>query len=306
MNAMSHTVILVLAIASALAGSAEQHGRLPATKPPTGKICGVIRDARTNELVTYANVMVIGTTLGAMSLYDGQFSIVGVPEGVHRVKGMMMGYHSSTLDSVVVRSGEETWVSIAVMSAGPSFSDSAVAERSVVGSETRATAADIRVEIHPDNTPFRVGDRPVFRVVLRNVSRETFYLVGAIDNSEEKSRYPHVTMTITGPEGGIAKPGLIGCGNVNPLETGDFVELRPDEWFEPITPPFWSPTDAQYAEFAKPGRFVAKFHYSSDAIDYAQWDGQLNTWPTPESVVRLLKRVPRIVLEDSLEVTVVE
>lgn len=306
MNAMLHTAILVLAVASALAGSAEQQESSPATKPPTGTISGVVRDTRTNEPAPYANVIVVGTTLGAMSLQDGTFRIVGVPVGVHQVRGMMIGHRDVTIGSVVVRSGEEAWVSIGVISPFPSFSDSAVAERSVVGSETRATAADIQVEIHPNKKPFRVGDRPVFHVVLRNVSRETFYLVGAIDNSEDKSRYPHVTLTVTGPEDGITKPGLIGCGNVNALETGDFVELRPGEWFEPITYPFWAPTDAHYANFAKPGRFVAKFHYSSDAIDYVQWDGRLKTWPTPESVIGLLKRVPRIMLEDSLEVTVVE
>ncbi len=45
--------------------------------------------------LAYANVILVGTTLGAMSLSDGKFTIVGVPAGSYTVRAMMMGYKNN-------------------------------------------------------------------------------------------------------------------------------------------------------------------------------------------------------------------
>ena len=105
MNATAIVASLVLAIASALAGWAEpQRTALIAT----GTIRGIVRDARTNEPVVYASVMVVGTIRGGMTGEDGSFTIDGVPPGVHAVKIMMLSYTGATVDDVVVRAGGET------------------------------------------------------------------------------------------------------------------------------------------------------------------------------------------------------
>jgi hypothetical protein len=157
--------------------------------------------------------------------------------------------------------------------------DNEVEARRIVGTKVSVSENDLRVAIIPAKTSFQVGDAPVFRVVMRNVSQKRFYLVGAIDGSERKWRYPHVTLTIEGPDGGVARPQLAFCGNVNPLCRRDIVLIEPGDSLEPISQPFWPPVDAHYARFAKPGEFTVKFHYSSNALDYSDWQGRRNNWP---------------------------
>ncbi len=76
----------------------------------TGTITGTIT-ADDGKPLAYANVVIVGSTMGAMSLSDGKFTIVGVPAGTHTVRAMMMGYKKTEKTGVVVNAGQETVVS---------------------------------------------------------------------------------------------------------------------------------------------------------------------------------------------------
>ena len=69
----------------------------------TGKIAGNIRDAETKEPLPGANVTVVGTTLGAASDLDGNYSIIGVPPGSYTVTVTMMGYKKTSIENITVR-----------------------------------------------------------------------------------------------------------------------------------------------------------------------------------------------------------
>jgi len=58
----------------------------------TGKISGVVRDADTGEALFPANVVVLGTNMGAATRREGDYFIINVPPGTYTVKAMMMGY----------------------------------------------------------------------------------------------------------------------------------------------------------------------------------------------------------------------
>ncbi|MDA3860599.1 MAG: carboxypeptidase-like regulatory domain-containing protein, partial [Melioribacteraceae bacterium] len=45
----------------------------------TGKISGRITDATTGEPLPFANIILMGTTMGAASDFDGYFNILNVP-----------------------------------------------------------------------------------------------------------------------------------------------------------------------------------------------------------------------------------
>jgi outer membrane receptor protein involved in Fe transport len=70
---------------------------LLAAAPPvwagnTGKISGVVRDARTREPLPGVNVLVEGTTLGASTNIEGFYAILNVSPGKHRVIASLVGF----------------------------------------------------------------------------------------------------------------------------------------------------------------------------------------------------------------------
>jgi len=91
---LTATALLVL-IAAALTAS-------PTAASP-GNISGKVVDATTRETLPFANVVVVGTSLGAMSMADGTYFIKNVPEGTYSVKASFIGYESDEKASIVVK-----------------------------------------------------------------------------------------------------------------------------------------------------------------------------------------------------------
>ena len=50
----------------------------------TGKIAGTIKDTNSGETLPGANVLIVGTTLGAATDTDGQFMIINVQKRILR------------------------------------------------------------------------------------------------------------------------------------------------------------------------------------------------------------------------------
>ena len=68
----------------------------------TGKITGTVTSAEDGEPLAGANVIVVGTYLGAAADADGYFTIVNVPPGLYEVQVTMMGYQKMTQTNVKV------------------------------------------------------------------------------------------------------------------------------------------------------------------------------------------------------------
>ena len=81
----------------------------------TGKITGTVIDAKSKKPLAYANVVIVGTSLGAMSLDDGKFTIAGVPAGTYTVKAMMMGFKTIEKPYVTVNAAGTAEVSFALV-----------------------------------------------------------------------------------------------------------------------------------------------------------------------------------------------
>lgn len=294
---LNGSAIILYALFSPVVGFAPEN-----PSAGTGRITGVVLDADTNDPITYARIIVTGTSCVAVTEENGTFTISEVPIGGADLKVFMPGYRFQTVRDVVVDTDKATTVTIILDKMWPEREAKA---RSVVGTEVFVASDELKCEITPRKERFVVGDRPVFNVNVYNVSRKMFYLVGAIDGSARQARFPHVTLTIEGPDGGFVKPRLMWCGNINQLRLKDFTHIPPWGTFEPISPPYWAPTDATHGRFAKPGRYTVRFRYSSDAIDYADWVGRLNSH-APQSVIETLKKVPRVEIVCSITIEVYE
>ena len=68
----------------------------------TGKISGKVVEKSTGETLPGANVVIEGTTLGAVTDSDGNYFIINVPPGSYTVSASMVGYHKATQTNVRV------------------------------------------------------------------------------------------------------------------------------------------------------------------------------------------------------------
>ena len=78
------------------------------TLAQTGKISGTIVDRETNQPLIGANVLVVGTSLGAATDVNGNYNILNIPAGTYSLKASYLGYQDVVIEDVRVNSGLTT------------------------------------------------------------------------------------------------------------------------------------------------------------------------------------------------------
>jgi hypothetical protein len=66
----------------------------------TGKLNGTVRDKESNEPLVGANILVLGTSLGATADVDGFYFVNRIPPGTYRVQISLIGYQTSVVNDV--------------------------------------------------------------------------------------------------------------------------------------------------------------------------------------------------------------
>lgn len=74
----------------------------------TGKISGVVTDVQSGEPLIGANVVIVGSSLGAATDVDGAFFILNIPAGKYDLQVSMVGYERIIQRDVIVNSGRTT------------------------------------------------------------------------------------------------------------------------------------------------------------------------------------------------------
>ncbi|HOT65313.1 MAG TPA: carboxypeptidase-like regulatory domain-containing protein, partial [Dysgonamonadaceae bacterium] len=80
----------------------------------TGTIKGSVVDAKTNEPLIGASVLIEGTTLGAAADLDGNFEIHNIPAGTHTLVITYVAYKPEKKNGVAVTQNEETILKFAL------------------------------------------------------------------------------------------------------------------------------------------------------------------------------------------------
>lgn len=80
----------------------------------TGIIRGTIVDAKTNEPLIGASILIEETSNGAAADLDGNFVIQNVPEGTYTLRASYVAYRSVTIQNILVEKGKETILNFAL------------------------------------------------------------------------------------------------------------------------------------------------------------------------------------------------
>ena len=120
---------------------------LPAFAGETGKIAGRVTDATTGEPLPGVNVVIVGTTQGAVSDADGYYSIIKVKPGTYSVQASIVGFARYTVQNVRVQIDRTTEVNFTMteetIEAGEVI---VVAEREVVQIDRTTTTSYVDSE----------------------------------------------------------------------------------------------------------------------------------------------------------------
>ncbi|HED06864.1 MAG TPA: TonB-dependent receptor [Ignavibacteria bacterium] len=113
----------------------------------TGKISGKVIDAKSGEPIIGANVLIMGTTLGAAADVDGNFFIINIPPGKYKVKVSSIGYNIVLIKNVKVSVDQTTKLNFKLQSEAIKIGNViVVAKRPIIQKDLTSTQSNISGE----------------------------------------------------------------------------------------------------------------------------------------------------------------
>ncbi|MEZ4700003.1 MAG: TonB-dependent receptor [Rhodothermales bacterium] len=113
----------------------------------TGKIAGTVRDASTGEALPGVNVVIDGTTQGAVTDLDGFYNIINVRPGTYAVRASFVGYTAQLVEGVQVSTGLTATIDFNLSTEQLGLDEVVVtAERPVVELDVSANVANLTAE----------------------------------------------------------------------------------------------------------------------------------------------------------------
>ncbi len=148
----------------------------------SGAITGRMTDASNGEYLSYANVTLKGTSLGAITDAEGKFTLVNVPPGDHTIVLLYIGYKSIEVD-VEVSAGQTVDIGTYSLEFEP-----IMGEEVTVTGMLRGQAYAINKQVESNN-------------IVNVVSREKIQEIPDANAAESLSRLPGITIGRSGGEG---------------------------------------------------------------------------------------------------------
>ncbi|MDR3611534.1 MAG: TonB-dependent receptor [Ignavibacteriaceae bacterium] len=112
-----------------------------------GKISGTIKDQVTGEPLIGANIVVLGTSMGAASGVDGSYYILNITPGKYDLQVSMLGYQKIIQKNTIVNSGKTTIANFSMISSSLQLSTVVIqATRPDVEKEKTSTSTIIRTD----------------------------------------------------------------------------------------------------------------------------------------------------------------
>ena len=177
MNKKQHTLITLLA-AMALASALAFGGT-------TGKISGRVLD-KSQEPLPSTNVIVVGTTLGAVTDLDGYYSILNVPPGRYEVQFRLVGYRPVSVKQVQVNVNNTTKL------------DASLEEDAITTDAVVVVAKRPVVEVGLTSTVATVTDQDIKALPVQELQDIVNLQAGVVDGHFRGGREGEVQFQVNG------------------------------------------------------------------------------------------------------------
>lgn len=197
----------------------------------TGRIQGEVTEAQTGEPLIGANVVIVGTMMGAATNMEGYYNILNVPPGEHELRISMIGYDPVTVTDVRVNINQTTTIDVELMDAAFELDEVVIVatrpivERDVSASTINVSAQEIR-SLPVTQVTGVVGLQPGIQGLSVRGASTTFdpvsFMVDGLTLRDERDNTPYTNISYTSVEeiqiqtGGFsAEYGNVRSGIVN-------------------------------------------------------------------------------------------
>ncbi len=184
-------LLVLLLITVAAAGSALAQ---------TGIVRGVIRDRESGELLDYANVLLVPTTRGTMSLGGGTFMFSALAPGTYTIRVLYLGYAPAEKTVTVTADGTQTL----------SFDLEAVVVQTL--EDFDVTAEEYMVDIKDAKTEHKVTSETFEKYAIDSVDEALAKQAGVVYRAGE--------LFVRGGRSGEVSMQIDGVAVDNPIGTG--------------------------------------------------------------------------------------
>lgn len=183
----------------------------------TGKVSGSIFDAKNNEPIIGANVIIKGTSIGTASDLDGSFYIINLSPGKYSIEFSMIGYETKLVEDVKVSVNRTTPLDITLN------------QTSLEGATVYVKADQVSIKKDQTSTVKNISSDQIDVLPIENVTGIINMQSGVVDGHFRGGRSTEVTYLIDGMRvdegfGGASSSVEIEPETLNDLEiiTGTF------------------------------------------------------------------------------------
>lgn len=152
----------------------------------TGKISGKIIDRDTGDPIIGANIIVVGTTMGAAADIEGNYFIINIPPGNYTIKSSSIGYSPQIIENVRVSVDQTTNI------------DFSLSEESVKLGEVIVSAVKPLIQNDLTSTEAKISSEQISMLPLEDVSSVVNLQAGVVDGHFRGGRNNEVKYLIDG------------------------------------------------------------------------------------------------------------
>jgi len=152
----------------------------------TGKISGKIIDRSTGEPLIGANIVIIGTTMGAAADIEGNYFIINIPPGNYSVKSSSIGYSAKIIENIRVSVDQTTNLDISL------------SEESVELGEVVVSAQKPQIQKDLTSTEAKISSEQISMLPLEDVASVVNLQAGVVNGHFRGGRNNEVKYLIDG------------------------------------------------------------------------------------------------------------
>lgn len=136
---------------------------------------------------------------------------------------------------------------------------------------------EIVCSLSAENRIVNLGETPQLKLIFENKTDSTIYLIKSLDASSYKWRYPYAYYTIEKLDDEDYKMERYSrCGNMDGIDSTDFVKIEPNDKFDPIKFNHFYFSDFSVRNpnnFKNKGKYKITFHYSTKSKNLNEYMG---------------------------------